>query len=434
MAEIRKIQCPSCGSNSTYKLFDGNYKCNYCQSNFMVNEGQQQRPAASNRAPVSVPAANAKKIVLLAAGVFVVMVMGMAGFYLTKTQTSADFPEETMVPALQKQPEIKMTKAFVGSEGSVVWIIYEQSRPGDSLYYELLAVDPQTNSVKGKQIIVPLFKSNGSFNLIQKLGYRFWQYDNLAYCISDDDGFVAYNIYTGKKEVSTALLTEKFPELRSGILKTEQDPSGNIFNVTTTTGDVFKFDPRSQTLITPPNPEKRKEEPVTSELYLSDGLKHNLYLFTKRGSGFPIVFSSFVQESRLPKPGGSKTNNVKDIFGNIHIERVSEKNYFRAQPLLKDTDRNLLVLYKTDLSEKSPVILESVNTEGKTNWSLKDTSFLTIAKAISTEDLGCEYTFSGNTLIINLFKDGYQYIAIDIKTGKVLWRFNPKTYLQEKAS
>lgn len=428
MAEIRKIQCPSCGSNSTYKLFDGNYKCNYCQSNFMVNEGQQQRPAASNRAPLSVPAGNAKKIVLLAAGVFVVMVMGMAGFFLMKTQTSADFPEETMVPALQKQPELKMTKAFIGSEGSVVWIIYEHSRPGDSLYDELVVLDPQTNAVKGREVIVPLFKSTGSFYLTQKLGNRFWQYGNLAYCISDSDGFAAYNIYTGKKEVSTALLTERFPELAPGILKTEQDASGNTFRISTTTGDVFTFDPFSQTLITAPLPEKRKEEPVTSELYLSDGLKHQLYLFTKRGSGFPIVFSNFVQESRLPKPGGSKANNVKDVFGNIHIEKVSEKNYFRAQPLLKDNDRNLLVLYKTDLSERSPVILESVNTEGKANWSLGDTSFLNIAKAVSTEDLNCEYTFSGNTLIISLFKEGYQYLAIDIKTGKVLWRFDPKTY------
>lgn len=358
------------------------------------------------------------------------LIVGMATFFIMKTEEPSGFREMETLPAAQKQPEVKMTKAFVGSEGSVVWIIYEHSLPGDSLYDELVAVDPQTNTVKGKEAIVPPFKSTGSFYLTQKLGYRFWQYGNLAYCISDSEGIAAYNIYTGKKEISTALLTERFPELGSGILKTEQDPSGNAFRISVNTGDVFTFDPVSQTLITAPLPKKRKEEPVTSELYLSDGLKHQLYLFTKRGSGFPIVFSSFVQESRLPKPGGSKTSNVKDIFGNIHIEKVSEKNYFRAQPLLKDADRNLLVLYKTDLSEKSPVILESVNVEGKTNWSLRDTAFLNITKAISTEDLNSEYTFSGNTLIISLFKDGYQYIAIDIPTGKVLWRFDPKTYPQ----
>jgi len=168
-------------------------------------------------------------------------------------------------------------------------------------------------------------------------------------------------------------------------------------------------------------------------LYLSDGLKHHLYLFTKRGDGFPIVSGSFVQESRLPGPEAPKANNVKDIFGNLHIEKVSEKNYFRAQPLLKDPRGNLLVLYKTDLSATAPVILESVSPQGKANWSLQDTSFLSIGKAFASEDLGCYYTYSDSTIIIGLDREERQYVAVDIATGKILWSFDPKAYIEKQA-
>jgi outer membrane protein assembly factor BamB len=94
----------------------------------------------------------------------------------------------------------------------------------------------------------------------------------------------------------------------------------------------------------------------------------------------------------------------------------------------------LLLLYKTDLKENSAVILESVNREGKTNWSLQDALFAGIGKAFSSEDLGCEYTFSDNLLIINLNREETQYVAVDINTGKILWSFNPKEYLAKSAS
>lgn len=37
MAEVNIINCPSCGSNSTFKTSTNNYACNYCQSKFVIN-------------------------------------------------------------------------------------------------------------------------------------------------------------------------------------------------------------------------------------------------------------------------------------------------------------------------------------------------------------------------------------------------------------
>ena len=38
MTESKKIECPSCGASSVFKLSNSEYKCNYCQTNFVVND------------------------------------------------------------------------------------------------------------------------------------------------------------------------------------------------------------------------------------------------------------------------------------------------------------------------------------------------------------------------------------------------------------
>ena len=435
MTEVRKIQCPSCGSNSTYKLFDGSYKCNYCQGSFMLNEAQQQqRPAPLNRPSGNLPTAGSKKVIIAAVAAFVILIMTMAGFLVMKTITSDSVPGIHAQVQEKQAATIVKTMAFAGAKGSVVWIVSEKSYSADSLCYELLVVDPHSNAVKGKQLISVPFSSHHVPGLEQVFGSRFLKFGELAYSITNDTALTAYDIYSGKRVLTTQAIAAKIPGPASGILKVEYNSPENVFNVSTTSGDVLRFDPLSRAFVPTAQPKGKKEEAVTRDLYLSDGLKHNLYVLTKRGDGFPIIFGDFVQESRLPGPDAPKTNNIKDIFGNIHIEKVSEKNYFRARPFLRDGAGNLLLLYKTDLSETSPVILESVNKEGKANWSLQDTSFLRIGKAFASEDLGCYYTFSDSTIVIGLDKEGRQYMAIDINTGKILWRFDSKNYMEKQAS
>lgn len=400
----------------------------------MLNEGQQQqRPAPLNRPLSNAPTAATKKIIIAVVAAFMVMLTGIATLFIVKAQTSSDIPAG-YAEAPAKQAAIVNTMAFAGERGTAVWIVSEKSRSADSLCYELMVVDPQAGILKGRRMIGSPFKRNTGADLGQMFGNRFLKFGELAYSITNDTGLTAYDIYSGKPVLTTQSIASKISGSAPGILKVKYNSPEKVFNVSTTSGDVLRFDPLSQTFIPATKPKGKKEEAVTKDLYLSDGLKHNLYLFTKRGDGFPILFGEFVQESHLPGPGAPKTNNVKDIFGNMHIEEVSEKNYFRAQPLLRDAQGNLVVLYKTDLSEASPVILESVNKEGNTNWSLQDTSFVSIEKAFASENLGCYYTFSNNTIIIGFGKEGRQYIAIDINTGKVLWRFDPKAYIKKQAS
>ena len=431
MAEVRKIQCPSCGSNSTYKLFDGSYKCNYCQGSFMVDEVRQQRPAVQNTQS-GASGAITKKVILAVVAAFMILAMAMVGFLVTKGSTSYNAAGvDADVPA--KPAVIANTMAFAGARSNVIWIVLKKPYARDSFYYELLAVDPKNSFINGEQLIGAPFGTHESVDPGQVFGNQFFKFGDLAYTILNDTALRAYDIYSGEQVLTNKSLSEKISGSVSSILKIEYSASEKRFKITTTAGDVLSFDPLAQAFLPAVMPKSEKEEPVTTELYLSDGLKHHLYLFTKRGDGFPIVSGSFVQESRLPGPEAPKANNVKDIFGNLHIEKVSEKNYFRAQPLLKDPRGNLLVLYKTDLSATAPVILESVSPQGKANWSLQDTSFLSIGKAFASEDLGCYYTYSDSTIIIGLDREERQYVAVDIATGKILWSFDPKAYIEKQA-
>lgn len=436
MAEARKIQCPSCGSNSTFKLPDGNYKCNYCQSNFVLDNhsdpGNFDRIIinsvnASSSAPTKT---NRKSILYIAIGLFTMMSMG-AGFFLFKTASSPGILKQ---PVSQSQRSvIEMTNAFVGSEGAVIWIIEGHKFDADSVWYEIFAVDPLTNLVKGRQVFIKAFKANTNLAFSKKVGYQFWLFGDTAYTISDENGLAGYNIYSGLEEVNSKILSQKFPEFKDGILKSEYLSSEHLFKIATTNGDLFKFDPLSQTVFYKKEgrAKKKLEEPVTTDLYLTDGLKHQLYKLTKRGEGFPLVANGFLQESRIPQLVNSKAK-VEDIFGNKSIEKVSDKNYFRAQSLIRGEDQSLVVLYKTSLSDNAEVVLESVNAEGSTNWTLKDPLFASVQKAFASEDLGVEYSYSKDLLILKLSPEGPEYMGIDIRTGKVLWRFNPKTYATEK--
>lgn len=436
MAEVRKIQCPSCGSNSTFKLPDGNYKCNYCQSNFVLDnhsDGGNFDRVIVNSINFSSPAPtkpNRKPILFVAIGLFGMMAMAV-GFFFIKLTSSPD----TLSQAISQKQEtvIEMTNAFVGSEGAVVWIIEKHKFDTDSVWYEIFAVDPQTNLVKGRQVFIKAFQSNSNLAFDKKVGYQFWLFGDTAYTISDENGLVGYNIYSGLEEVNAKVLSQKFPEFKDGILKSEYLSSERLFKIATTNGDVFKFDPLSQTVFAKKEDrvKKKQEEPVTTDLYLTDGLKHQLYKLTKRGEGFPLVSNGFLQESRIPQLVNSKAK-VEDIFGNKAIEKVSDKNYFRAQSLIRGEDQSLVVLYKTSLSDNAEVVLESVNAEGKTNWTLKDSLFAGVQKAFASEDLGVEYSYSKDILILKLSPEGPEYMGIDIRTGKVLWRFNPKAYAAEK--
>lgn len=429
---VIKIQCPACGSNSTFKLFDGNYKCNYCQSNFSVNESQPNvtRPQTGPRPQVTAPAKSNPKIVMAVAfGVFLLMGVGAATFLVTGSVM--DPVEIKKVTELQK-PNIRLTYSFAGGRGAVIWIIYEQYRSVDSIWYELQIVDPKTNQLKAKESIVPVFKLNDNLDFNKKVANEFRQYGDLAYNISQNNGFVAYNIYSGKIEINTQTLVKDFPELKSGILKVEQLSSENAFSITTISGDVFKFDPYNRILIAKKDQNnKRNVEEVTSDIYLSAELKHQLYVLTKKGDGFPVLSSGMVGESYVTDLDVDKGKSIKDIFGNIYLKKISDKSYFAAQSLLRDDQGNLILFYKSDLSEKATVILESVNKDGKTNWSVQDPLFLKIGKAFGSENIGAIYGHSKNLLLLFIPSEKQAHMGIDIKSGKILWTFYPETYLEE---
>lgn len=436
MSEVRKIQCPSCGSNSTFKLPDGNYKCNYCQSNFVLDSRNDVDDFVSSivnsvNGSSLVPVKPTGKPILFAViGLFAMMAMA-GGFFLFKTASSPGIVKQ---PVLQgQQSVIEMTKAFVGSEGAIVWIVEEHKIDGDSVWYELFAVDPQTNLIKGRQVFIKAFKLNTNLAFDKKVGYQFWLFGDLVYTISDDNGLVGYNIYSGLEEINAKLLSQKFPEFKDGILKSEYNSSQNMFTVTTITGDVFTFDPLLKKILSAQqNHKENSAQPsFTTELYLSSGIKHQLYKFTKKSDGFPYLEGGFLDESKIALTKNSKME-IGDVFGNKSIEKVSDRNYFRAQSLIRGEDQSLVMLYKTSLSDNAEVVLESVNAEGKTNWTLKEPLFAGIKKAFASDDLGVEYSHSKGILILKLSSEGPQYMGIDIQTGKVIWQFNPKTYVLEK--
>lgn len=361
-------------------------------------------------------------------GIIIFFIAGIISFFMMSKSSDEDvsfFNTHKFIPT------INQTYAFVGNKGAVIWIISKNSSLKDSIHYELLIVDPLKKSTKKELIISSESKMNELKDDTKKIFTNLLQYDDLAYSVGEDIDFVAYNIYTGSVELNRQLLIKKYEVLKNGILKVEDLPGENGFKVTSADGEVFRFDPYTKKLISKQEKASTKnKEKIHTQLYLTNGLKHQLYLFTKKGSGFPLVSGSFIEESDTERATGPKGRNVKDIFGNINLEKVSDRSFFRAQPLLRDSAGNLVLFYKSDLSANATIILESISADGKTNWTLQNPSFTHITQG-DTEDIKCIYTFSPTLLILSLYTDQQLYIGIDVKSGKILWNFYPQKYANE---
>lgn len=422
MATVKQIQCPACGANSTYKTVHGNYMCNYCQSTFEVTA------TANKPTPVSFGTTNAKPINPVAGkiiafvfiGVFVAMMgVGVSVFIFTKN--NATNPVEQIFSEWQK-PYIHHYECFVGSKGPVAWTVMQQTRNRlDSVKYKINIIDPSSKKVLAEKDYLPQMTWKESFNVSKKIDNEFVLINDLAYNSSEENLIRAFDIYTFEKKEDAETIKKKFPELSSGISKTELIRYKNAFKLTTNDGDEFVYYPARNIL------RKQKEDDMSYrtdtstvyQIYLRENENHKQLWLIKQ------IIDASRNEMDVYGYGLEEIAKGKNSRGPIKsAKQISEKKFFKAQGLTRFKN-NYILVYAENLSKKAKVILESFNSEGKSNWQLIHPDLQILIES-PFQTLNCDYSTNGKTLVININGANRKSVCFDLESGKHLWTFSPK--------
>lgn len=422
MATVKQIQCPACGANSTYKTAQGNYMCNYCQSTFEVTAATKpytQTFSNTNSKPLN-PAAG-KIIAFVFIGVFVAMMgVGVSVFLFTKNTVSTN-PVEEIFSEWQK-PYIHHYECFVGSKGPVAWVITQQTRNKlDSVKYQLKIIDPATNKIMASKNYLPPMTWKESFNTDKKIDNEFVLINDLAYNSSEDNLTCAFDIYSFEKKEDAESLKNKFPELSSGISKTELIRYKNAFKLTTNNGDEFVYYP-SRNMIRShkdDNMSYRTDTTTVHQIYLRENENHKQLWLVKQ-----MIDASRNEMDVYGYNLDEIAKGVKSRGPVKSAKQISDKKFFKAQGLVRYSNKFVLI-YAENLSKKAKVILESFYTEGKSNWQIAHPDLQKLIES-PFQTLNCDYRTNGKTLVINLNGANRKSVCFDLESGKHLWTYSPK--------
>src|SRR5665213_1479819 len=238
MENLNKFQCPQCGSTTTTKVSEGVYNCPYCESNFdvdvskqdvfesfvkssqqnQINYAEKLAEIKSKFSPETVAVAQEKgRIVVVIVLAFVMFILGVAGFIITKAAKNG----KAAVNGLVENSTLNKFTVFSGSKGVAVWLLQEQSKSmQDSTHYILTIVDPQTKKHLNEIEFIPAMTWEGAFNASKLIG-DFYPFGDTCWIVSETNGLTARDIYTGKIIVDGNKLGTMFHDLSKGISKAE---------------------------------------------------------------------------------------------------------------------------------------------------------------------------------------------------------------------
>ena len=441
MSTVKQIQCPACGSNSTFKKSDGSHMCNYCQSSFEVEENRSE--------PKKINVEDLKKIMreriasnpealkrgkklgcsILIAGM--VFIAGIGTFVYTTIKKATTTSSGGSLFDYWQEPSQNMYKCFIGSKGAVIFLLMQQSSNKlDSVRYLVKLINPEDGKIIKEKPFGPAMAWKELFNYSNRLESTFQCFNNIAYNTPKDSGLIGFDIYSWEEVVTSKTLANKFPELKSGISKAEYSWNKDSYKITSNTADEFYFNASDNTLNKKEKQENRNKpartgtggkDTLVTRIYLSEGKRPQLFKINRKiktDNDEARIDSRYSEEYEKDKSW------YKSSFKINSVEKVNDKIYFMAKDLAR-FEENILVLYTEDLSKTSKVILELIDARGLSVWQNKDANLQILKSRASSDKMYCDYVIDGNLVVINTNENGQKSTGISLKSGKTLWTYSP---------
>lgn len=433
--EVEKIECPSCGSNSTFKVSGDEYRCNYCQSNFKVRADKdplEDFQATINKIKTQYGGRSAeeiratqkrgRKLGIAVMSIVFAVIGGIVAIAMITSTTRTTISKAFKLSGIWGDPKVDNYQCFLGSKGPVIFLMMQQEHGMDSVRYFVQMVDPQTKKVLSTHPFGPAMKWKDLFHFSDKIESRFDCVANdIAYNTPRDSGLIGFDIYTFREVVTSSTLPKKFPELSSGISKASFGYGKNTFRIKTNTAEEFLFDAGSNTLRPRDRKHDKPKDTLVDQLYLSRGNRPQLFFMnwrTKTNDNDMRLSEDFENDYSKNKSWYRSSYQIKDF------KKVSDNVYFMAK-VIGRYKNGLLILYTQDLSKTSPVMLEFVDADGKAVWQNKNPLLQSLKKSGgSSSELYCDYQLNDQLCVFTIETKGRHSFGVDLSNGNTLWTYD----------
>ncbi len=419
MSGAKKIECPSCGASNVFKLNAGEYKCNYCQTDFVLKDtNQPKQPIVEvwTTAKANEPQGKKSYNILILALVFAVLI-GISGvmFFLVKPQRKYIIHGGIELSSKWQKPSVQ--DAFIVTTNSSEFIVVISKL--------------QTNTLDSARISAGVYNSSTKKLIIEKdLFYDNWQaltfgdmpnfnhLSGLIYCFSKDSGLIAFDPISLKQKISSNFLPLKFKELSSGISRISKEYNEPVYRLKNNVGEEYFYNC------------------ITEKLYKYDAywnikgqsVEQTKIFFTEHENPF-LVLATKGCDTLKPeyKIGIDDTSYIQNLnrpqnrmYGIKRAKLISNKIYC-APKFLSRFQNGIVLAYKDDLSKKSEVKVAYINSSGKTEW---ETAELTDYFGTIEGTANCFAFINKNKLYVSIQSYPKKFVCLDPAKGKVLWKLD----------
>jgi hypothetical protein len=418
MAETKKIECQNCGASSVFKLSNNEYKCNYCQTNFVVNDDTPQQNIFINKKPTVVvsPAKTKLVLVMVVLGIIISFSAGIFAFLGNSTKNSTTTSSFFDMGNWQKPSQ---QNAFILKNTSsefIALIDKYQTNKLDSAKYTISLINPKTKKIELSKIIISDTWKNLTFNSAPD----FYFLNDLIYCISKDSGVIAFDPNSLKQTLFSTSLPLIFKELESGISSARVEYNTPVIKIKNNLGIDYFYNCTTKKLLT--EKEFRYNDRVKTEqtkVFFTGNENPFLILATKLCDSLDTEFKIYISDTSLIR----KINLKKLKFNNIKsAQLISSKIYFKPQFFARYKN-GIILAYKDNLAKNTNIKIQHINKEGNLIWENISPE---INKYLKDENdiENCNSFMVGNSLFININSYPKKFMHIDALTGKIVWAFD----------
>ncbi len=432
MKSTIKIICPSCGANSVFKLNETEYKCNYCQTIFLLNNTNKQDNIFKSIS-VNIPEStkiNTKPInkigcIFTVVG-FVISISFSIGIFLFVGENSNKVDSIYKSKGDWQEPTIdKQLVCYEKGKPYIVAVLKSQTNKLDSAQLSLISYDPTNKRILNKKLI---FKDNWH-DLTFENNFNFFYANDLFYCTDNDSGLIAFKPNSLNQVIFSKTLLKKFPELKDGISKCEKQYDLPIVNITTNIGTNYFYNLNTDELI-PQNDYsyfKKVNTKVISTVFFTEDENPYLVLATKTINEHKIENNLYLSDTaNINKISHSKNKP----YGIQSIKLLSNKIYFKPQIYGRYND-GLVFCYKQNLAKTAKAVLTYIDKNGKVIWenNSKELKNLLLSNGEFNNTISL---IKKDFLYLTVNKSPTLNVCFNLINGEIIWVVNVKEVINEK--
>ncbi len=407
---IKKINCPSCGSNSVFKLNETTLKCNYCQTEFIIDKNLNK-----NQPLKPIPYSNKTygKLIFFMFGFFIFISMIIFILFVIKGQKRKTYTtnsDEYWKPSGTEA----LLPIHVENNDYVISLIKYHTSKLDSSIIRLKIIEPVS-----KNIIKDTVFFSGTWNkLTFKTNIQYFSSENLFYTIVNDTGFYVYDIPSLKLKNSHFSLSRNHKELAEGISNIQKDYYTDLIVFKDISNNPYYYDIKNDSMFTMDIYELRfrKNKFEESGVFFTQG-EHPFLTYAVKQHNFYDKYTIPMSDTNYMK----KQNELN--FHKIKsVKLLSTKRFYQAK-ICGRYEGGLIFAYKETPKPGSTIYLSYVDKNGTFKWNHSDTliqKYLDDGKNLKYFK-PCIYK---NKLILNIQNYPQILYCMDIEKGKPLWYFH----------